>query len=391
MKFIKNNLLLTLVVALTLLCVIFGVIGYLVSSEAQKDQSDTADFPWSVSPDAGYTLIEETVEYNHFTAKKADGSKTCIDGEGQLIEKCKDGHQFTNGLYEFVEGETSGLKDASGKIIADPDIFYFEDCGEYLITFSNGKDEWKSAALYDGRGKALIKEKSYCHLDNLGNDWFFAECDSNYVYNAKTGEKHSIDDEMMLIHADGKGGFYGEIGPVVEVYPLDEEFQLMKGGIKFNYMADLSEGLRYVQMVLPENPQEEIYGYVNADNKVVINLREEDDETVPKMASPFSEGKAFVQIGANLLCMNSDGEILFRLDVASRDYNIEETAFHEGYAPLSLDDDSFDLFDRKKRYGYVDVSGDFILPAELYAAKPVRGGYAVAAADAERYGILKFD
>ncbi len=390
MKLIKENLLKTLIGAMLLLCLLFGVAGYLLSSEAQKNQDETADFPWSVSPDVGYTLIEETVEDNHFKAIKADGSKICIDGEGQPIEKCENGHQFTNGLYEFVEGEASGLKDASGKVVADADIFYFEDCGEYLITFSNGEDEWKSAALYDRNGKALIKEKSYCHLDSLGNGWFFAECDSNYVYHAKTGEKHFVDDEMMLIYADGKGGFYGETGPVVEVYPLDEEFQLMKDGIKFNYMSELSEGLRYVQMVLPDKPQEEIYAYVNADNEVVINLREEDG-TVPKMASPFSEGKAFVQIDADLLCMDRKGEILFDLSVESKSYNIEETEFHEGYAPLSLDDDSFDLFDSKKRYGYIDEQGIDILPARLYAAGKVRNGYAVAAREAEQYGILKFD
>ena len=78
-------------------------------------------------------------------------------------------------------------------------------------------------------------------------------------------------------------------------------------------------------------------------------------------------------------------------NMASKGYTIEETGFHEGYAALSLDDDSFDLFDSKKDYGYVDVNGSFVIEPKLYAAKEVRGGYAIAAASDEAFGILKFD
>ena len=390
MNRIRKHLLETLIVSIVILCIVLGAAGYRLSSEMQKDQSETADFPWSVSPDAGYTLIEETVEANHFKATAADGSKVCINGEGQPIEACKNGHRFTNGLYEFVQEEKSGLKDASGKVVADADIFHFEDCGEYLITFSNADDQWKSAALYNGSGKAVLKEKSYCHLSSLGDNWFFAECDNNYVYNANTKEKIFIDNEILLIHGDESSGFYGEIGPLVEIYPLDEQFKLQKDGIKYDDMRELSEGLRFVQMALPENPQEDIFAYVNADNEVIINLREEDG-SIPKMASPFSEGKAFVQQGTELLCIDNQGEILFDLSVASEKYNIEETTFHEGYAALSLDDDSFDLLDRKKRYGYVDEIGVFVISPKLYAAGNVRSGYAVAATGAENYGILNFD
>ena len=390
MKLLKKNVIVSFAVFLTAVSIGGAIFGWFLFAESQSDQNDTSALPWSVSPQSGYTYIEAAVQDNHFIATKADGSKVCINGEGQTIEACMDGHQFTNGLREISREDDSGLKTASGKVITDGNIYYFEDCGEYLITFSDADGQMKQAALYDSKGNALIDEKSYCHLDYLGNDWFFAECDSNYVYNARTGEKHFLNDEILLIYPDGKGGFYGETGPNVEVYPLDQNFQLQKDGISFSDMAELSEGLRYVQMNQPDKPAEDIYAYVNADNEVVINLRDADG-AIATMASPFSEGKAFVQKGSKLVCINKSGEHLFELDVTSKDYAIEETEFHEGYAALSLDDDSFDLFDSKKDYGYVDVNGTFVIEPKLYAAKEVRGGYAIAAAGDEAFGILKFD
>ena len=193
-----------------------------------------------------------------------------------------------------------------------------------------------------------------------------------------SGSDREIDFDWM-IH-DGNGGYLGGCGEIY--YPLDENFEIIKDAPVYNVYSEMSEGLRYVQ-ILDTETYKVTPCYIDKSGKIIINLGSD----IPTTAGLFCEGKALLQIENQLICIDKTGKELFTLEIKPSNSNFQfygTFCYSEGYAVVSLNGD---------KYGYIDETGEFVIPAVLDSAKDVKNGYAPAALyeNGFQYGILKVD
>ena len=378
MKFFKRNVILSFAVFMFFLSVGFGVLGYFASDMVRQNNAAMAELNWSMEPSGDYGYLKHADEDNLFWAD-AITETHLIDPTGKIVKKLPAGEELGHGYYEYEQDGLYGVADESGNILIEPEYDFVNGGGDYFIT----SDEDYRVAFWKLDGACIHKEDQPSSAYDLGDNTFLVAQEQDgksYIFYADTGKSKPLSDYITYVLSDDQGGVLGEIAGLY--YHLDENFEVVEDAPIYDNYRELSEGLRFVSLY--DEPTGNVTPcYVDEDGKVVISFGGADPDT----AGPFREGKALIQQQSRLICIDKEGKELFSLKLKSSSSGIrfyDEFYYSEGLAAVSLDGD---------KYGYIDETGEFVVPAVLDWAGEVKGGYAAAAVYGSeyQYGILKFD
>lgn len=375
---LKDNIISAFAVLLVLASVGFGIFGYYGGGVLQEGNSNMAELNWSMEPTADYEYLEPVDGTDYFLADcTGKEEKHLIDATGKIIDKLP-GEDLGHGYYQCFKNEKAGVADKDGNFLIEPKYDYVEGYGDYFIAY--GINE--RVSIWNLEGKCIHEEPQRAWVEYLGNNRFLVDQSSvakSYVFDADTGKKKETSEHISFVSSDGKGGFVGNIGAYY--YPLDENFDVIKDAPYYEQYSELSEGLRFVT-IYDKKTGNTTPCYIDKDGNMAITL-----EAAPDCAGPFREGKALIQTGNKLLCIDKTGKELFTLRIRQSFSNFQiynEFSYSEGLAAVSLDDD---------KYGYIDETGEFVIPPVLDMAWDFEDGYAVAGIDGKEFkrGILKLD
>ena len=374
-KLFKQNIILSFAIFLAVLSMICAIIGYYSGGVIHGKKTSLDVLQWSMDPSSEYDFLNTTDDEHVYLAGYDDKSEQhLLDPTGKILDKMP-GTDLGHGYYEVKEDEAYGVCDKEGNMLIDASYDYIESEGNYFITHT----ENERIAFWNLQGECIYEEPQIAYAKYLGEDKFLVNQEGlakSYVIDLSTMEKQPLAKHIEFVKSDGNGGLMGSVGGLY--YPLDENFDVVEGGPVYEYYDELSDGLRYVT-IYDEKTGKSSPCYIDKKGEVVISL-----EQIPDNAGPFSEGKALVQTGRTLVCIDKSGKELFTLKCKVNRSNFQiyrDYCYSEGYAAVSLDD----------AYGYIDETGEFVIPPVLDTAEEIKNGYAIAAIDGYQYGILKFD
>jgi len=385
MKLIKENIILSFGIALVIISIGCGAFGYYGAAKMQTTQNQMEEIPWILEPSATYSRIETTDVVDRFVATLSENDeRVLIDSTGKIIETLPGEQDYEGGFYDFTEGTSCGIKNADNEIIIPAKYAYIHQHGDYFVGFGE-KDE---PSIWNQQGKCLYSLSEPATISYLQDDLFYLfltnKKDKNRAYfvHAETKEKEYAswgDTDILYIISDGNGGYIGESGAY---FTLNENLEIDEDGPIYNEFGELSEGLRYA-VIYDEDTEKDVYCYVDKNWKRKITL----DGERPEVMGSFQEGKALIRRGNQLFCIDTNGTELFSFEVKNYNSNsiftfYESFIFSDNFAAISLDG---------KKYGYIDETGEFIIPTVLDAAEEAKHGYAPAAIynNGYHYGILK--
>ena len=378
MKLLKKNVILSFSIFMVLLSVGFGTAGYFASHMMQENNAAMAKLNWSMEPSGDYGYLEHADEANLFWAD-AITEKHLIDSTGKILKKLPAGEDLGHGYYEYDQDGLYGVADEDGNILIEPEHDFVNGGGDYFIT----SDEDYRVAFWNLDGECIHKEDQPSSAYDLGDNTFLVAQErdgKSYIFYADTGKTKPLSDYITYVLSDDKGGILGVISGLY--YHLDENFEVIEDAPIYDNYRQLSEGLRFVSLY--DEPTGNVTPcYVDEKGNVVISF----DGANPDTAGPFREGKALIQQGSRLICIDKEGNELFSLKIKAGNSGIQffdELYYSEGLAAVSLDNN---------KYGYIDETGEVVVPAVLDWAGEVKDGYAAAAiyGTESQYGILKFD
>lgn len=383
MNLFKRNVILSFsifLIALSIGCALFGYYG---AGKIQSTQDTIDKLTWLLEPSEVYDYIDFLDKENLFIAERTEDKAQCLlDSTGAVVNKVSASEILSNGYYTYKVDDSYGIKDKNDQIIIKADFSYVYDEGNYFVAFS----EENIPSIYTLEGKHLHTGSESADVYYLKDDQFYIYPWSNkdcYIFHAETQAKESIvwdDLTFESLYINEQGELYGACAGIV--YFLDENFDVNKEKPIYDQYDELSEGLRYV-VILDKKTDKVTPCYINEQGEVIIKL----EGDVPESAGPFREDKALIEQNNKLICIDKTGKELFRLDVKRRDSSFtfyDTYIYSEGLAAVSLDGD---------KYGYIDASGEFIIPAIFDIADEIKNGYAPVAfyRDDYQYGILDFN
>lgn len=378
MQLLKRNVVFSFAVFLTIVSVGCAVFGYYGGGILQKNNTAIGDLNWAMKPTADYEHLETTDQPNVFVANcTGKHEKHLIDATGKVLEKWP-GENLGHGYFEHFDGEKAGVADKDGNFLIQPDYAYIQADGDYFVAHQDNQ----RISFWNLEGKCIHEEPQAANAYYLGKNTFLVDQEGiakSYLFDADSRKTKSLKKHVTFVFDDGKGGLVGDIDGLY--YHLDKNFDVAEGTQVYEQYGELSEGLRYVTLY-NEKTGNVSPCYINTDEEVVITLDE-----MPDNASVFSEGKAFVQTGNKLVCINTNGRELFTLKIKQQYSSFrfyDDFCYSEGLAAVSLDND---------KYGYIDETGEFVIPPVLDVAWEFENGYAIAAIEGEEYqfGILKMN
>lgn len=378
MQLLKKNVILSFIIFLLIASVVGALFGYHGGGILQKGNTAMADLTWSMEPTAKYEYLDATDDLNVYlgscTGKR---EKHLIDVNGKILERWP-GQNLGNGYFEYYDGEKAGVADKDGNFLIKAEYDYIQAEGDYFI--ARGINE--RISFWNLDGECIWEEPQSAVAHHLGNNVFLVNQEGiakSYLFYADSVKTKPLTKHVSFVHDDGKGGLVGHINGLY--YHLDETFDVVEGAQVYEKYGDLSEGLRYV-VLYDEKTRKSTPCYINTDGKIIITLDKQPDD-----AGTFSEGKALLQTGNQLRCIDKKGNELFTLKLKPQRSNFRiypDFCYSEGLAAVSLD---------YEKYGYIDETGKFVIEPVLDMACDIQNGYAVVGIDGEnyQYGILKFD
>lgn len=377
MKYIKKNIILSFGIGLLFISIGCGVFGYFLTSSIEK-QYDDANLNWSYPLTSEYESIEvkdgKFVGYKEMDFPSAPDTlmEFTLDPDGEFTS-AKKADVFPNGLlYHKDRGEYGAITD-QGDIIVKAQYDHIFGYGEYIL----GGTRKFAYDLYTKDGELILSTGEEGTISHIEGDLFFVADGERFLFDGKTREKMVLDYAYDTIVSNDNGGYWGMNSS--RFFKLDKDFMPIYDDIQYQHFEELSEGLRYVEIYNPEDSYSPRCAYINQDEEIVIDF----GYGTVECAAPFSEGKALIQKGYRLYCIDTSGRTLFQIEdrLSANAYNTE-SMFHDGYAAVSLDSDA---------YGYINEKGNFVIPPILTAASEVIDGHAAVSLNGVTYGIISLE
>ncbi|MCL1858952.1 MAG: WG repeat-containing protein [Oscillospiraceae bacterium] len=258
------------------------------------------------------------------------------DGKVGLIEK------NGNVVIDFIYNDISCFYDGLAKVCIDGKYGYINQNGEivipliydYVFDFSNGFARfWKddTHGVIDTAGNIVFPFEYDSHIEDIGDGFFVKWRD------------------------DGKCGLINKSGEIV----LPEEYEMIRR---------FQEGLAVVQ-------KDGKFGYIDMTGDIIIPIEY-------KSARDFNDGMAIVELfdGRNITgysrawstwaYINKSGEIAFTVK-----YNFFYEFSDDGLAMVSNYDNS-GAYGVYRKYGFIDKSGEIVIPMIYEGATPFEYGLA---------------
>lgn len=366
MKLLKKNVILSYSIFLLLLSIGCGMVGYYGADKIQTTQEGLDQLTWAMELTDKYDAIATADEKDQFIAScAADNKDYLIQADGTVIRSLPSDEIYENGCYDYEEDGMAGIKDSSGKVIIKAAYDYIINENDYFIAY----EEENIPTIYNVKGERLYQETEAADMYYIQDDLFYVFLWANgdtYFLHAETQKKETKKWDSITfdqISVDEQGKYWGECAGIH--YPLDENFDMIEGGTVYSAFGELSEGLRYVE-ILDTKTDRVTPCYIDKQEEIVFTL-----EGVPvDDAGSFHEGKALIQRGKELICVDKTGKELFKLKINRRRsaFMFYDTySYSEGLAAVSLDGD---------KYGYINEQGEFVVPAIFDYARDCKNGYA---------------
>ncbi len=277
----------------------------------------------------------------------------------------------------------------------NPNVFYetgyAHACDKRVILLTNNSDDIPfdlkqlSHIIY-GNSISFLKEELSKKLE-----WFIANYNTEEVEQAKKKQARiknlfenadsidSFSEGLALVKLDAKFGYIDKTGSVVIPIKYDFAYAFSEGLAAitvnensgyidktgkniippvYNYAHEFSEGMAAVNI-------DGKWGYIDKDGNDVLPIKYDN-------ANEFSEGLAIVKLDDIWILIDKKGEQVNSIDIQWTD-----SRFREGLAKV-----------RKDNEGYIDKSGNQVIPTIYSSAEPFSEGLAVVV---EKYGSKNGD
>lgn len=373
-------------------------LGMILNGEVNADQGDVR-ITVQTSDDSETIIPSDFLNSRPPRAMKISGDKNVtiiVDGKNvgkakvfsandiwymeaeKMAEICKTDFSTNRGLLFFGE-----MPDISANYFSvdNKDISEYYD-GYAVITDDSGK-----YGLVDSLGESVISCE-YDYLSDLsGNTLAFAK-DGKYgvmtireeeLFQSEYEIKSGISDDRCLFVANEKYGFMNSNGKIMISAKFDKASLFSNGyaicsdgknyyfinasgkisGSKWDYISDLSNGYSVVD-------KDGYKGIVDYSGKVLIKAEYD-------YASDYSEGYFVVGKDSKAYIFNAKGNKKSTIDARYA----EECK--NGLIAAQLDNGL---------WGYVDVDGDWSIPARFTSATSFTDGYAVVTENYGLYGLI---
>lgn len=248
---------------------------------------------------------------------------------------------------------------------------------EGLFTFWTGKslyDEWED-----------IQNRSYKGLIDISTNSILIEPDTYQ-------ETFSYSEGFWLT------ALYQAKSMEIPIYLVDGSWSEAFPHIVLLRAQPFSGGFAPVEIIKDAENKENIpdsiivgWGYIDREGNM------QENNLFMNSFSPFSEGLVSSFDERSLYFVNTSGEKVFEIE-RKGNFGSSKEAFHEGLAPVSIKSkNTFNFYNvrgfsmsRGTAWGYVDKSGNFVVPPIFLDAWPVTGGLALVQYDGS-YGVISIN
>ncbi len=407
----------TLIITLTVLIGASALIFFVsdnIAGKKAEELGNVSGLNW-VIPLGDYEYIEHLQNGAGLFVVMESRLFGVIAANGDLIIPCK---------YEYIAGGSeAGLIRAAlqGKVgyvdergeAAIPFIYdeAFDFCGGYALVSSEGRYH---VIDIDGETVYENRERYQMHpteKEGIFSFWTGKSLDEEWGADNRKAYKGLIDARTgdVLVNPDTYQDIfhYSESFWLTSLYPenstrrgmsvsvfLDENWNEAFPDIVFHEARPFSEGFAAVSIIQGASDRENLpdairvgWGYIDTAGKML------ESDLYLDSNSPFKEGLAAAFDANRLFFIDTSGKEVFEVK-RTGNFIMDKESFQEGLAPVATESSKSSGFSMTRftwrlgtNWGYVNKSGNFVIPPIFQDASPVVGGLAVVQY-ADTYGVI---
>lgn len=308
---------------------------------------DPESLPWTVPLSDKYDYLYPSADRRSFAAEKGRVEYT-LDKQGNVLSSKKMAKDYSGDLGEGMtmfsaeEGFCHGVKDASGKVIAEAKYNNIENFHQGFTTVEiRGNHQ-----IIDKTGKIIYKSPTSASITRIeGTRYLILEYYAK-IFDAKTGETKVLGQKIAELRPGGGGQYIARIDKT-HFMLLDENFEPKDGGQLYSFIGAMSDGLYYAEKLKGifysetashyKIKTEVEKGYYDKNGKLIVAL---PDDTA--FGGRFSENRAFVFTPDKLKIIDRDGKTIASFDsyldenstALDLAYMETDAVFINGYAPV---------------------------------------------------------